>query len=248
MDRNELELYLNNLLEIARFKDYCPNGLQVEGRRKIEKLATGVTASQDFLDAAVEWGADAVLVHHGYFWRNEPQVITGIKHRRLRTLLLNEISLFAYHLPLDSHPEFGNNAQLGKQLGFIGDNRFAPDDLGWQTSLPVPLSVEALARHIENVLGRTPLVLGPDDVELRRIGWCTGGAQGFFADAIASGVDAYISGEVSEQTTHLARENGVVYIAAGHHATERYGVEALGEHVADTFEIEHRFFDMDNPV
>ncbi|SDV51265.1 Nif3-like dinuclear metal center hexameric protein [Chitinasiproducens palmae] len=248
MDRNELELYLNNLLETGRFRDYCPNGLQVEGRRQVERIATGVTASQEFLEAALEWGADAVLVHHGYFWKNEPAPIRGIKHRRLRTLLTNDINLFAYHLPLDDHPEFGNNAQLGKQLGFIADARFGDNSLGWQTSLAVPLSVEALRRHIENVLGRTPLVLGPDDVDLRRIGWCTGGAQGYFADAIEAGVDAFISGEVSEQTTHLARETGVVYFAAGHHATERYGVQALGDHLADTFEIEHNFFDIDNPV
>ena len=248
MDRIELELYLNNLLEIGRFKDYCPNGLQVEGSGRVGKLATGVTASQAFLDAAIEWGADAVLVHHGYFWKNEAPQVTGRKYRRLKTLLDHDINLFAYHLPLDSHPEFGNNGQLGARLGLIADNRFGDQDLGWIASLPVPLSLEHFTATVENEVGRKPLVFGNPDWELRRVAWCTGGAQGFFDQAIAAGADVYISGEVSEQTMHIAAESGVAYVAAGHHATERYGVQALGAHVAEHFDIEHVFIDIDNPV
>jgi dinuclear metal center YbgI/SA1388 family protein len=248
MDRIELELYLNNLLEIGRFRDYCPNGLQVEGARRIRKLATSVTASLASLEAAVEWGADAVLVHHGYFWKNEAPQITGRKYQRLRTLIANDLSLFAYHLPLDSHPEFGNNAQIGARLGLIADGRFGDQDLGWIAPLPMPLSLEHFTASVENALGRKPLVLGDADRELRRVAWCTGGAQGYFDDAIAAGADVYLSGEVSEQTMHIAMESGVAYLAAGHHATERYGVQAVGAHLSEQFDIEHLFIDIDNPV
>ena len=233
MDRIELELYLNNLLEIGRFRDYCPNGLQVEGGRRVQKIATGVTASLAFLEAAVEWGADAVLVHHGYFWKNEAPQITGRKYQRLRTLIANDLNLFAYHLPLDSHPELGNNAQIGARLGLIADGRFGDQDLGWIAPLPMPLSLEHFTASVENALGRKPLVLGDADRELRRVAWCTGGAQGFFDDAIAAGADVYLSGEVSEQTMHIAAESGVAYLAAGHHATERFGVQAVGSHLSE---------------
>ncbi|MDR5751789.1 MULTISPECIES: Nif3-like dinuclear metal center hexameric protein [unclassified Caballeronia] len=248
MDRIELELYLNNLLEIGRFRDYCPNGLQVEGARRIHKLATGVTASLAFLEAAVEWGADAVLVHHGYFWKNEAPQIAGRKYQRVRTLIANDLSLFAYHLPLDSHPELGNNAQIGARLGLIADGRFGDQDLGWIAPLPMPLSLEHFTASVENALGRKPLVLGDANRELRRVAWCTGGAQGYFDDAIAAGADVYLSGEVSEQTMHIAMESGVAYLAAGHHATERYGVQAVGAHLSEQFDIEHLFIDIDNPV
>jgi dinuclear metal center YbgI/SA1388 family protein len=248
MDRIELELYLNNLLQIDRFRDYCPNGLQVEGNRRVQKIATGVTASLAFLEAAVEWGADAVLVHHGYFWKNEAPQVTGRKYRRLRTLIANDLNLFAYHLPLDSHPELGNNAQIGARLGLISDGRFGEQDLGWIAPLPMPLSLEHFTASVENALGRKPLVLGDGNRELRRVAWCTGGAQGFFDDAIAAGADVYLSGEVSEQTTHIAAESGVAYLAAGHHATERFGVQAIGAHVSEHFDIEHLFIDIDNPV
>lgn len=248
MDRIELELYLNDLLQIGRFKDYSPNGLQVEGRRRIEKIATGVTASFAFLQAATEWGADAVLVHHGYFWRNEAPQITGRKYRRLKQLIDNEISLFAYHLPLDDHPEFGNNAQLGARLGLIGDTRFGADALGWMTTLPMPVSLAHFAAQVEHTLGRTPLLLGDAESELRRIAWCTGGAQSYFEAAIDAGADVYLTGEISEQITHIAAESGVAFLAAGHHATERYGVQALGAHLSERFDIEHLFIDIDNPV
>lgn len=248
MDRDELELYLNNLLQSARFRDYCPNGLQVQGRRRVEKVATGVTASLAFVEAAIEWGADALFVHHGYFWKNEAAPIVGYKHRRLRALLVNDVNLFAYHLPLDSHPELGNNVQLGERLGWIPDGRFGENDIGWLTTLPMPLTLEGLAAQVHNTLGRAPLVIGDDDRPIRRIAWCTGAAQGYFDAAIAAGADAYLSGEVSEPTTHLARESGVAYLGAGHHATERYGVQAVGAHLADQFDIEHLFIDIDNPV
>ena len=248
MDRNELELYLNNVLQTARFRDYCPNGLQVEGRRRVARIATGVTASLAFLEAALDWGADAVLVHHGYFWKNEAPQVRGQKHARLRALLVNDLNLFAFHLPLDAHPDLGNNAQLGERLGWIADGRFGETDLGWIGTLPVPMPLEHFAAHVENTLGRKPLVLGDPRQELRRVAWCTGAAQGYFQDAIDAGADVYLSGEISEPTTHLSRESGVAYLAGGHHATERYGIQALGEHLASTFEIEHRFIDIDNPV
>ena len=207
-----------------------------------------MTASLAFLEAAVEWGADAVLVHHGYFWKNEAPQITGRKYQRLRTLIANDLNLFAYHLPLDSHPELGNNAQIGARLGLIADGRFGDQDLGWIAPLPMPLSLEHFTASVENALGRKPLVLGDADRELRRVAWCTGGAQGFFDDAIAAGADVYLSGEVSEQTMHIAAESGVAYLSAGHHATERFGVQAVGSHLSERFDIEHLFIDIDNPV
>jgi dinuclear metal center YbgI/SA1388 family protein len=248
MDRIELELYLNNFLEIARFKDYCPNGLQVEGRRRVEKIATGVSASLAFLEAALEWGADAVLVHHGYFWRNESPQITGRKYRRLRTLLANDLNLFAYHLPLDSHPELGNNAQLGEKLGWIGEQRFGDQDLGWMATLPMPITLAHFTAQVEQTLGRAPLVLGDPDWQLRRVAWCTGAAQSYFDAAIDAGADVFLTGEISEQTTHTAAESGVAFLAAGHHATERFGVQALGAHLSEAFDVEHLFIDIHNPV
>jgi dinuclear metal center YbgI/SA1388 family protein len=248
MDRNELELYLNGMLETARFRDYCPNGLQVEGRRRVEKIATGVSASLAFLEAAIEWGADAVLVHHGYFWRNEAPQVTGQKYRRLKLLLTHDVNLLAYHLPLDAHPELGNNAQLGARFGWLADGRFGENDLGFIATLPMSMTLAHFTAHVENTLARTPLVLGDPDSELRRVAWCTGAAQGYFDDAIRAGADVYLSGEVSEPTTHLAAESGVAYVSAGHHATERYGVQAVGAHLSDMFGLEHLFIDIHNPV
>ncbi|MFC5431356.1 Nif3-like dinuclear metal center hexameric protein [Paraburkholderia denitrificans] len=248
MDRIELELYLNNLLEAARFKDYCPNGLQVEGRRRVEKIATGVSASLALLEAALEWGADAVLVHHGYFWKNDTPQITGRKYRRLRTLLANDLNLFAYHLPLDCHPEFGNNAQLGAKLGWIGEQRFGDQDLGWMATLPMPITLAHFTAQVEHTLGRAPLVLGDPDWQLRRVAWCTGAAQSLFDAAIDAGADVFLTGEISEQTTHTAAESGVAFLAAGHHATERFGVQALGAHLSEVFNVEHLFIDIHNPV
>ncbi len=248
MDRIELELYLNDMLGTARFKDYCPNGLQVEGRRRIEKIATGVTASLAFVEAAREWGADALLVHHGYFWRNETPQIVGRKYRRLKSIIAADMNLFAFHLPLDAHPEYGNNAQLGARMGLIADVHFGGDDLGWMATLPMPITLAHFTAQVEHTLGRAPLVLGDPERELRRIAWCTGAAQSYFEAAIDAGADVFLTGEISEQTTHIAAESGVAFLAAGHHATERFGVQALGAHLSEQFDIEHLFIDIDNPV
>jgi dinuclear metal center YbgI/SA1388 family protein len=244
--RNEIDSYLATLLAVERFKDYGPNGVQVEGAARVSKLASGVTASLALIDAAIAWRADAVLVHHGLFWRGQDGRLTGWLAERVRRLMAHGITLFAYHLPLDAHPAYGNNAQLGARLGLSADARFGEQDLGF--SAPAALSLDALAAAVSTALGRAPLVLPGDGRPLRRIGWCTGGAQGYFDAAIAAGCDAFLTGEVSEPQAHLARETGVAFLACGHHATERYGAPALAAHVAERFALEHRFFDIDNPA
>lgn len=248
IDRDELVRYLDDFLMAAKFRDYCPNGLQVEGRREIRRLVAGVTASQALLDAAVARGADAVLVHHGYFWKGEDGRITGIRRRRLATLLANDLNLLAYHLPLDAHPEQGNNAQLAARLGWVADGRFGDQDIAWLGTASQVETAGQLAERLTTVLGREPLLVGPVERPVRRVAWCSGGAQGYFEQAIALGVDLYVSGEISEQTVHLARENGIPYLACGHHATERYGVEALAGHLAERFGLECTFVDIPNPV
>lgn len=251
MNLYALETHINTLLNVSKFRDYAPNGLQVEGRAEVRRIVTGVTASQALLDAAVEHNADAVLVHHGYFWKGESQVIRGMKKRRIATLLRHDISLFGYHLPLDAHPEFGNNAQLGQRLGIQNDGVMDERELqgvGNVGSLSVPLSLAAFGQHVETVLGRTPLLVSGGEHPLRRIAWCTGGGQGHIQQAFDLGVDAYLSGEISEHTVHFARENGIHYIAAGHHATERYGIQALGNLLAEQFGLEHFFIDINNPA
>lgn len=248
MKREELVSYLDGLLMPGKFRDYCPNGLQVEGRSEIRRIVAGVTASQALLDAAVARNADAILVHHGYFWKGEDGRVTGIRRQRLATLLNNDINLLAYHLPLDAHPEFGNNAQLAQKLGWVPDGRFGEQDIAWTGTLAEPDDLAGLTARVAGVLGRQPLVLGEATRPIRRIAWCSGGAQGYFEQAIALGVDAYLSGEISEQTVHLARESGVAYLAAGHHATERYGAQALAGHLAQQFGIDCEFIDLENPV
>lgn len=248
MRLNELRDYIGSELAVSRFRDYCPNGVQVEGRADVRRIATGVTASQAVLEAATAWGADAILVHHGYFWRNEDAAITGIKKRRVAHLLQHDISLLAYHLPLDAHPELGNNAQLGKLLGFVEQGRFGEQDIAMYGALARPQTLHQLTQHIQQTLQRAPQVIGHANPDIARIAWCSGGAQGYFEQAVALGVDAFLTGEISEQNVHVAQETGVAFIAAGHHATERYGVQALGEHLAGRFGLEHRFFDQDNPV
>jgi dinuclear metal center YbgI/SA1388 family protein len=246
MDRNELAAYLDGLLEAGRFRDYCPNGLQVEGRQEVCRIVCGVTASQALLGAALAADADAVLVHHGYFWRGEDGRITGTRRARLKTLLENDISLFAYHLPLDAHAELGNNAQLGRLMGWSTEGRFAEQEIGFFGGTAG--TAGEIAEKLALRLGRLPLLVGDATRPVRRIAWCSGGAQGYFEQAIAAGADAYVSGEISEQTTHLAQESGVPYIAAGHHATERYGVQAVGAHLAARFGIECRYVELDNPA
>jgi dinuclear metal center YbgI/SA1388 family protein len=249
--RTECLSYIETLLEPARFHDYCPNGLQVAGTEQINTLISGVTASQALIDAAIELEADAVLVHHGFFWRGEDPRVIGIKQRRLKQLLMNDINLIAYHLPLDAHPMLGNNAQLAELLGIEIDGRIAGTGdpaIGMCGCFAEPKSVPEFADELRQHLGREALVIQGHNRPMTTIGWCTGAAQGYIEQAAELGLDAYLSGEVSEQTAHLARELGINYFAAGHHATERYGVMALGEHLADQFEIQHQFIDIDNPV
>ncbi|WP_462401857.1 Nif3-like dinuclear metal center hexameric protein [Pseudomonas sp. Marseille-QA0332] len=242
----EAERYLSS----SKIQDYCPNGLQVEGRAQVRRIVSGVTASQALLDAAVEAEADLVLVHHGYFWKGENPCITGMKQRRLKTLLRHDISLLAYHLPLDLHPEVGNNVQLARQLDIIVEGPLDPDNprvVGLVGALAEPLSARDFARRVQEALGREPLLIESEQI-IRRVGWCTGGGQGYIDNAIAAGVDLFLSGEASEQTFHSARENGIAFIAAGHHATERYGVQALGDYLARRFAVEHLFIDCPNPI
>jgi dinuclear metal center YbgI/SA1388 family protein len=220
----------------------------VEGREEVRRIVCGVTASQRLLDAAVARQADAIVVHHGYFWRGEDGRVTGIRRRRLATLLAHDINLFAYHLPLDLHPELGNNAQLGRLMGWHGAAAFGDQDLGWLAILPQAQTAAQIARSVAARLGREPLLAGDPGRSVLRVGWCTGAAQGFLEQAIAAGADLYLSGEVSEPTVHLAREAGVAYVAAGHHATERYGIMALGRHLQDHCGLTVEFVDEDNPV
>ena len=243
--------YGNRTLEIVSYQDYCPNGLQVAGRDEIHTLVTGVTASQRFLEAAINAGADAVLVHHGYFWKGEESALVGMKFRRIQQLIKNDVALLAYHLPLDCHSEFGNNAQLGKRFGLnkIGQhNAGGVDGLLWEGELSAPESAKQFIARVSRALDRDCLAVGRQDHDIRRVAWCSGGGQRFLNDAVELGVDAYISGEISEQTTHEAQEQGVLYIAAGHHATERYAVQAFGEHLAEHFGIVHQHIDIDNPA
>lgn len=248
MSLKELERYIGQLLEISNFRDYCPNGVQVEGRPEIRTIVSGVSASLDVLQAASAAGADAVLVHHGYFWKNEGPQITGIKRARIAHLMEHGMSLLAYHLPLDAHPVLGNNAQLAQLLGFETDGRFGDQNIAAVGRLLQPMPLQRLAGVVEEKLRRQPLVVGDGAATIRRVAWCSGAAQDYMAAAIELGVDAFLTGEISEHTVHLARESGVAFIAAGHHATERYGVQALGGHLAQQFGIKHHFIEIENPV
>ena len=247
MNNLQLEALINQKLDVSNFNDYAPNGLQVEGRRNVQRVVTGVTASQDLLDAAIAVEADAILVHHGYFWKNEPAVIRGMKRNRLKALLVNDINLYGYHLPLDAHPVLGNNAQLAELFGIDVQGEVMP--LVPYGELEKPLSGEALRQRIEVILDRKVLHSAQGGLEeIRRIAWCSGGGQGFIQQVAEFGVDAFISGEVSEQTIHIAREMGLHFYAAGHHATERYGVKALGEWLQEEHGLDVMFIDIDNPA
>ena len=254
MQRDTLRNYLDTLLDVARFKDYCPNGLQVEGRDEIRTLVCGVTASQALIDAAIALGADGLLVHHGWFWKSEDGRVTGFRKRRMASLLAHDLNLFAYHLPLDAHAELGNNAQLAAKLGWRIEGRFGEQDIGFvgvptRDAVPsAPTFAGDIARQVARVLGREPLLIGDPKRVISRVAWCSGGAQGYFEAALATGADLYLSGEISEQTTHLANETGMAYLAAGHHATERYGVQALGAHLEVNCGVRCEFVDIDNPV
>lgn len=249
--RESIDAALKELLQPEYFKDYAPNGLQVEGKADIDVVISGVTASQALIDKAVELGADAIFVHHGFFWKGENPVLVGMKYRRIKTLIEHGINLFGYHLPLDAHPQLGNNAQLAKKLGIEmtgplerGNSR----SVGNVGVLSSPVSGSDFASHIGHCLQREPLHIAGSDRAIQKVAWCTGGAQGYIEKAIEQGVDAFITGEASEQTTHIARETGIHFYGAGHHATERYGANAVGAWLAEKFNINHRFIDIDNPV
>lgn len=240
--------YIDELLKVELFEDYAPNGLQVEGKENLKKIVTAVSATQLLIEAAIEANADTILVHHGWFWGKEDPRIIGMKYNRLKLLMENEISLLGYHLPLDAHLEFGNNAQFARLLDIHIEDVMDNQGVGNYGRLSEYTSLEKLGKQIESALGRKPTLISGGDHAIRRIAWCTGAAQGWISKAAEAGVDAYISGEISEPTVHVAREMGVHYIAAGHHATERYGVQALGEHVAAKFGLLHEFIDIDNPA
>jgi dinuclear metal center YbgI/SA1388 family protein len=250
IERQHLLTTFDALLQPERFQDFCPNGLQVEGRAQIGKIVSGVTASLALIEAAVAAQADAVVVHHGLFWRGHDGRVTGWLRQRLGLLLQHNINLFAYHLPLDAHPELGNNAQLGLKLGFTAQGRFGEQQLGWlgEAAAPLLASPQTLATHIEATLGRPVTLVAGRPGAMRRLAWCTGGAQGYFEAAIAAGADVFVTGEISEPQAHYARELGVSFIACGHHASERYGAPALAAHVAAQLGLAHQFIDIDNPA
>lgn len=248
---HEIVSYTDQLLQTGLFQDYCPNGLQVEGKSDIKTIVTGVTANQALINQAIANKADLILVHHGFFWKGEKETIVGMKRQRLQSLLLHNINLIAYHLPLDAHPIYGNNIQLAERLNLTIQGPLSsnyPGNLIWFGSLPKPMSPKQLTQHIKKVLQRPPLHITSEREEIYSLAWCTGAAQSYINYAIDAKVDAFLTGEVSENTVHTARENNIHFFAAGHHATERYGVKALGEHLAQEFGIKHIFVDIDNPV
>ncbi|MGI2261554.1 Nif3-like dinuclear metal center hexameric protein [Shewanella sp. GXUN23E] len=250
MKRTDLIAYLAEFLQVDKFRDYAPNGLQVEGKDEIHRIVTGVTACQPLIDAAAARQADALLVHHGFFWKNEPAQIVGMKQRRIKALLINDINLLGYHLPLDAHPVVGNNVTLGRQLAI--ENAMPIEDVAqgliWRGNLEQPITASEFAMKIKLALGRAPLHLGSPERLIQRVAWCSGGAQDYLDIAVQYGVDAFISGEVSERTFHAATEQSIEYFCAGHHATESFGIQALGEHLAQKFGLEHEFIDVPNPV
>jgi dinuclear metal center YbgI/SA1388 family protein len=249
-DAKELTQTLDAVLQPARFKDYGPNVLQVQCRAQIHTLVSGVTASKALIEAAIDLKADGIVVHHGLFWRGQDGCVVGWMRDRLKLLLTHDLNLWAYHLPLDAHPEWGNNAQLAQVLGFETTARFGEQDLGFigQTGPHTFANAQSLADHVASKLGRKVICIDPTGREIRQVAWCTGGAQGYFEAAIAAGVDAFLTGEISEPQMHYAREMGVAFLACGHHATERYGAPALTGHVAQRLGLVHHFVDLDNPA
>lgn len=244
----ELVQYNAECLQVSSFRDYGPNGLQVAGKPMVQRLLTGVSACEALLTQAIAQNADVVLVHHGLFWQGDDPCIVGLRQRRLRCLLQHDINLLAYHLPLDAHPLLGNNARLGHLLGLAGAPTFGEQQLGWLAQESTPVSVGDVVARLHHVLSRLPLLIGESSRLVRRIAWCTGAAHRWLPEAAAAGAEVFITGEISEPTVHVAREMGIALIAAGHHATERYGVQALGEHLAERFGLWHQFMDIDNPV
>ena len=245
-ERSEVEAFLRQLLRPEAFKDYGPNGLQVEGRREVRRVASGVTASLAFIDAALAAGADTLLVHHGLFWRGQDGCLTGWLKARVARLLAHDLNLFAFHLPLDAHAELGNNAQLGRRLGLAADARFGEQELGFIG--PAGGTLDTLVQAVRAQLGRDAVVVPGDGRPLRRVAWCSGAAQSYFEAAIAAGADAFLTGEISEPQAHLARETGVAFVACGHHATERYGASAVAAELAQRLGLEHAFIEIENPA
>lgn len=251
ISRVDLAEYLHSYLNVTEFSDYAPNGLQIEGCNNISTIVTGVSASKALIDRAVALKADAILVHHGYFWKNEEYPIVGIKKQRIAQLLNNDINLFAYHLPLDAHPEIGNNKKLAEIFDIEITGNFitqGSQTIGNVGRFKKAIDAKVFAKQLEEKLERTPLHIEAASKTISSIAWCSGGAQSSIELAIEKGVDAYLTGEVSEQTTHLARESCLHFFAAGHHATERYGIKALGEHLAEKYKLSHHFVDIPNPV
>lgn len=247
MQRQHLIKILDDLLHPELFKDYAPNGLQVEGKSEISRIVTAVSATQNVLDQALALKADALLVHHGWFWRGENPAVVATKYRRLKTLMSGEINLIAYHLPLDAHATLGNNAQMAQLLAATDVAQGGENNFIW-TGLVPPISVQTLASHLEKCLNRSPLVLGDQTKTVSRLAWCSGAAEDFFDDAIAMGAEAYISGEATERTTHLARETHVPFLVCGHHATERLGIKALSDWLSENHGLECIFVDDENPI
>jgi dinuclear metal center YbgI/SA1388 family protein len=250
-ERAEVLQALDNLLQPERFKDHGPNGLQVEGRAQVGKIVSGVTASYALIEAAIAAQADTIFVHHGLFWRGQDGCVTGWMKQRLALLLAHDINLFAYHLPLDAHPTLGNNAQLALQLGLVAQSYFGEQALGCLGQRADDKSFESpqdLAAHLQQALGHPVALVGDMNKVIRKIAWCSGGAQSYFEAAIAAGADAFITGEISEPQAHYARECGVAYLACGHHASERYGAPAVAAHVAAQLGLAHEFIDIDNPA
>jgi dinuclear metal center YbgI/SA1388 family protein len=249
--RDTLVTYLDHYLAAQSIPDYAPNGLQIEGRPEIRKLCTAVSISQSVIQAAIQWQADAILVHHGFFWRGERAVLTGVRRQRIGDLLGQNLNLFAYHLPLDLHHVVGNNACLAKRLPVTNLSQHDLEKLSkglWAGDLIQPATPQGLNTLLQQVFSQAPIHITAERPQIHRIAWCTGAAQDFLEDAQRLGVDAYISGEVSERTYDLAQELNIHYYACGHHATERYGVQALAEHLTQEFGIEHRFIETDNPI
>ena len=247
----QLVYYLDGMLQPEAFKDYCPNGLQITGKSAVSTLVTGVSANQELIDAAIACQADAILVHHGFFWKNESPCLVGIKYQRIKSLLANDVSLLAYHLPLDAHPIYGNNIQLAHILNFENVTTFSVEpglNIGYQGRLKNPMDGEHFSNFLANQLSRVPFHVAGSAPLIETVAWCTGAAQDYLARAIEQKVDAFITGEISERTFHIAKENDIHFFAAGHHATERYGVKALGDHLSQEFELMHYFIDIENPV
>lgn len=250
-DRQQLLRAFDALLQPERFRDYGPNGLQVEGRLPVRKIVSGVTASRALIEAAIAAQADAIFVHHGLFWRGQDGRVTGWMKQRLALLLAHDINLYAYHLPLDAHPQLGNNAQLAGRLGLEAVSRFGEQDLGFMGKRALGKgfsNARSLADHVTKALGRPVVLVGENANAIENIAWCTGGAQSYFEAAIAAGADAFITGEISEPQAHYARECGVSFIACGHHASERYGAPAVAARVAAQFGLAHEFIEIDNPA